>query len=69
MKKLLKAQQGKAVKKKPVSPVSTYKGLKDAWGKPVGGEGNVPPFSTKKTKAIKKAKSGTSVKKCKYGCK
>lgn len=31
-----------------------YKGMKDAWGKPVGGPGNVPPFATKKTTTKKK---------------
>ncbi len=31
-----------------------YKGMKDAWGKPVGGPGNVPPFETKKTTTKKK---------------
>lgn len=31
-----------------------YKGLKDAWGKPVGGPGNVPPFETKKATTKKK---------------
>ena len=32
----------------------TYKGMKDAWGKPVGGPGNVAPFATKKTTTMKK---------------
>jgi len=43
-----------AVKPKPKksdNPVDMYKGLKDAWGKPVGGEGTTPPFSQKKTAA------------------
>ena len=31
-----------------------YKGMKDAWGKPVGGPGNVPPFETKKATTKKK---------------
>lgn len=31
-----------------------YKGLKDAWGNPVGGPGNVPPFSQKKSTKTKK---------------
>lgn len=37
--------------KKVDNPVDMYKGLKDAWGKPVGGEGTRPPFSQKKTAA------------------
>ena len=47
-------------KQKPKKKATTaktndpYKGLKDAWGKPVGGPGNVPPFEIKKTTAKKK---------------
>jgi hypothetical protein len=70
--------------KKSNNPADMYKGKKDAWGKPVGGEGTNPPFtpeerakmpkvggmgSGKNGKTIKKAKSGTSMNKCKYGCK
>jgi hypothetical protein len=36
--------------KKSVNPANDYKGQKDAWGNPVGGEGRRPPFPTKKTK-------------------
>ena len=31
-----------------------YKGMKDAWGNPVGGPGNVPPFEIKKKTTSKK---------------
>lgn len=37
--------------KKNDNPVDMYKGLKDAWGKPVGGEGTRPPFTQEKTAA------------------
>ena len=103
--------------KKSVNPANSYKGLKDAWGNPVGGEGTTPPFTpaerkkmpkvgnmgsakngkavnkksfpdlnkdgkitkadilkgrgviAKKGASVKKAKSGTSIKKCMQGCK
>lgn len=32
------------------NPADSYKGLKDAWGNPVGGEGRRPPFNVKKSK-------------------
>jgi hypothetical protein len=31
-------------------PVDSYKGLKDAWGNPVGGEGTNAPFKLKSKK-------------------
>jgi hypothetical protein len=40
--------------KKYGSPVDEYKGLKDAWGNPVGGEGRRPPFEQKKSVNKKK---------------
>ena len=43
----------KAKAKKVDNPVDMYKGLKDAWGKPVGGEGTRPPFSQKKSTKTK----------------
>lgn len=43
----------KATTTKKTAP-DPYKGLKDAWGNPVGGPGNVPPFETKKPKTMKK---------------
>lgn len=46
-----KAKAKEEVKPKPKTKQEKdpYKGLKDAWGKPVGGPGNVPPFSQKKS--------------------
>ena len=40
------------VKKKTnsVNPANDYKGQKDAWGNPVGGEGRRPPMTNTKTK-------------------
>lgn len=43
---LMNQKPKKTTVKKTSDP---YKGMKDAWGKPVGGPGNTPPFSTKKT--------------------
>lgn len=51
-----KAKAKEEVKPKPKAKQEKdpYKGLKDAWGKPVGGPGNVPPFSQKKSIKTKK---------------
>jgi hypothetical protein len=51
-----KAKAKEEVKPKPKAKQEKdpYKGLKDAWGKPVGGPGNVPPFSQKKSTKTKK---------------
>lgn len=49
---LMKQPPKKTVTKKTTS--DPYKGLKDAWGKPVGGPGNVPPFDVKKKTTKKK---------------
>lgn len=51
-----KAKPKEEVKPKPKAKQEKdpYKGLKDAWGKPVGGPGNVPPFSQKKSTKTKK---------------
>ena len=53
-----KAKAKEEVKPKPKPKAKQekdpYKGLKDAWGKPVGGPGNVPPFSQKKSTKTKK---------------
>ena len=64
IKKYVGSEKAKSQPKKPVAkpaakskpkkidnPVDMYKGLKDAWGNPVGGEGTTPPFSQKKTAA------------------
>lgn len=54
-------QQPKKSNKRPDTPLATspnpvnmYKGLKDAWGNPVGGEGTTPPFTVKKNVVKKK---------------
>jgi hypothetical protein len=48
----------KVKKKETPNPANDYKGLKDAWGNSVGGEGTRPPFTKKdfldKEKKIKK---------------
>ena len=51
-----KAKPKEEVKPKPKAKQEKdpYKGLKDAWGKSVGGPGNVPPFSQKKSTKTKK---------------
>jgi hypothetical protein len=48
----------KTVAKKTSATKSSdpYKGMKDAWGNPVGGPGNVPPFEVKKKVTTKKKK-------------
>jgi hypothetical protein len=61
--------------KKSVNSANSYKGLKDAWNKPVGGEGTIPPFTPAERKKMPKvgnmgsAKKGATIKKCKSGCK
>ena len=71
MKTMMKAQKGKTVKKKFVSPVEDYKNMKDPSGKKgnMGGEGTRPPFTPAERKKMPKvgnmgsAKNGKAVKK------
>lgn len=60
-------------KKKSPNPTDDYKGLKDAWGNPVGGEGKRPPFTPEERKKMPKvgnmgsAKNGKTISKAKNG--
>lgn len=48
--------------KKSVNPANSYKGLKDAWGNPVGGEGTTPPFTPAERKKMPKVGNMGSAK-------